>query len=139
MRPSLNDDWVMLSERCTWRSNMSLCSEKESGKAVWKLGSLSPQADDAFAPPPSGCDARPRDVPEIAPSRTRSTALIPAYALDVAAIQSRMLLRASRRAALASGVPPAPNSMSKASRGSRIIGSGSFGDFQLIESVYTQE
>ena len=39
------------------------------------------------------------------------------------------------RAARASGVPPAPKSMSNATRGSRIIGSGSFGDAQLIESV----
>ena len=49
--------------------------------------------------------------------------------------QSRMLLRVLRRAARSSGVPPAPNSMSKATRGSRIIGSGSFGDAQLIVSV----
>ena len=34
-----------------------------------------------------------------------------------------------------SAVVPAPNSMSKATRGSRIIGSGSFGDAQLSESV----
>ena len=41
----------------------------------------------------------------------------------------------SRRVLRSSAVPPAPNSMSKATRGSRIIGSGSFGDAQLIESV----
>ena len=46
-----------------------------------------------------------------------------------------MLLRVSRREARSSGVLPEPNSMSKAMRGSRIIGSGSLGDAQLIESV----
>ena len=50
-------------------------------------------------------------------------------------IQSRMLRRVARRSARSSGVLPAPNSISKATRGSRIIGSGSFGDAQLIESV----
>ncbi len=50
-------------------------------------------------------------------------------------IQSRIPRRVCSRAARASGVPPAPKSMSNATRGSRIIGSGSFGDAQLIESV----
>ena len=54
-------------------------------------------------------------------------------------IQSRMLRRVARRSARSSGVPPAPNSISKATRGSRIIGSGSLGDDQLMESVYAHE
>ena len=39
--------------------------------------------------------------------------------------------------ARSSGVPPAPKIWSKATRGSRIIGSGSVGDAQEIVSVYT--
>ena len=50
-------------------------------------------------------------------------------------IQSRMLERMACRSARSSGLPPAPKSMSNATRGSRIIGSGSLGDAQLIESV----
>ena len=50
-------------------------------------------------------------------------------------IQSRMLRRVARRAARSSGVLPAPKSISNATRGSRIIGSGSLGDDQLIVSV----
>ena len=46
-----------------------------------------------------------------------------------------MLRRVARRDARTSAVPPDPNSMSNATRGSRIIGSGSFGDAQPIESV----
>jgi hypothetical protein len=46
-----------------------------------------------------------------------------------------MLRRLTRRAARSSFDDPDPNSMSNATRGSRIIGSGSFGDAQLIESV----
>ena len=64
----------------------------------------------------------------VVPSSRFSAAISPA-------IQSRMLLRDARRAARSSGVPPAPKSMSKATRGSRIMGSGSFGDAQLIVSV----
>ncbi len=41
----------------------------------------------------------------------------------------------ARRSARSSFELPEPNSMSKATRGSRIIGSGSFGEAQLIESV----
>ena len=49
--------------------------------------------------------------------------------------KSSRLLSRLRRAARASGVAPIPNNWSKTSRGSRIIGSGSVGDAQLIESV----
>jgi hypothetical protein len=34
-------------------------------------------------------------------------------------------------------VPPTPNSFSNATRGSRMTGSGSVADAQLMESVYT--
>ncbi len=52
--------------------------------------------------------------------------------------QSRMLPLVRRRNSRSAAVPPAPKSCSKATRGSRIIGSGSVGDAQLMESVYTQ-
>ena len=47
------------------------------------------------------------------------------------------MLRSSRAALglRSSGVAPTPNSWSKTTRGSRIIGSGSVGDAQLIVSV----
>ena len=48
---------------------------------------------------------------------------------------TNLIARDWRRLARSSFDPPVPNSMSKATRGSRIIGSGSFGDAQLIESV----
>ena len=54
-------------------------------------------------------------------------------------IQSRMLPVLRLRMARSSGVPPAPKSCSNATRGSRIMGSGSVGDAQLIESVYMHE
>ncbi len=54
-------------------------------------------------------------------------------------IQSRMLALVRRLRARSSGVEPAPKSISKATRGSRMRGSGSVGDAQLMESVYTQE
>jgi hypothetical protein len=53
--------------------------------------------------------------------------------------KSSRLLSRLRRCARASGVAPIPNNWSNTSRGSRIIGSGSVGDAQLIESVYAQE
>ncbi len=49
--------------------------------------------------------------------------------------QSRMLRRVTCRCLRSSADVPAPNSMSNATRGSRIIGSGSLGDAQLIVSV----
>ena len=54
-------------------------------------------------------------------------------------IQSRMLRRVARRDARSASLPPAPNRRSKATRGSRIMGSGSVGEAQLSESVYAQE
>ena len=51
------------------------------------------------------------------------------------ATKSNMLRRERRRAARSSNVPPTPNSFSNATRGSRMTGSGSVGDDQLIESV----
>ena len=53
------------------------------------------------------------------------------------ATKSRMLRRVRRLLARSSGDPPTPNSFSNATRGSRMTGSGSVGDAQLIESVYT--
>ena len=52
-------------------------------------------------------------------------------------MKSRTLWRAFCRATRPSGVPPAPNNWSKTIRGSRVIGSGSVGDAQLMVSVYT--
>ena len=52
--------------------------------------------------------------------------------------QSRMLAWVRRRRARSSGVPPAPKSWSNATRGSRVMGSGSVGEAQLMESVYAQ-
>ena len=49
--------------------------------------------------------------------------------------EDRAARRDTRRASRSAAVAPAPNSMSNATRGSRIIGSGSFGDAQLIVSV----
>jgi hypothetical protein len=46
-----------------------------------------------------------------------------------------MLRLERRRSARSADDPPTPNSFSKATRGSRMTGSGSFGDAQLIESV----
>jgi hypothetical protein len=51
------------------------------------------------------------------------------------ASQSRMLRLVRLRAVRSAAVPPAPKSMSNAWRGSRIMGSGSDGDAQLIMSV----
>jgi len=50
-----------------------------------------------------------------------------------------MLRRVIWRALRSSLDVPAPKSISKATRGSRIIGSGSLGDAQLIVSVYAHE
>ncbi len=56
---------------------------------------------------------------------------------DISAMtQSSMLRFVLKRSALCSGVPPAPNNISKTARGSRTMGSGSLGDAQLIVSVY---
>ena len=46
-----------------------------------------------------------------------------------------MLLSSARRSRRSPGVAPTPNSWSNTTRGSRIIGSGSVGEAQLIESV----
>ena len=66
---------------------------------------------------------------------------VPTLALSVATsstIQSRMLWLVRLRTARSSLLPPAPKRRSNAARGSRIIGSGSVGDAQLIASVYAQ-
>ena len=54
---------------------------------------------------------------------------------DAAIDHARRLPMGAARSAL---FVPAPNSRSNATRGLRIIGSGSLGDAQLIVSVYAQ-
>ncbi len=121
----------------TCRSNSSfMCSENESGTPAGASGS-------ARASPLRLCASTAWMRRSI--SRTLSMYLSRRWRSPVPSerrtrstsppIQSRMLLRVSRREARSSGVLPEPNSMSKAMRGSRIIGSGSLGDAQLIESV----
>ena len=138
-RPVLNEMTRVRSvcSASTWMSNISfMCSENESGTPAGASGS-------SRASPLLFCAStilmrRSTSVTKSRYCSMRARSATPSWRLRLATspwIQSRMLRRVTRRSARASGVPPAPNSMSKATRGSRIIGSGSFGDAQLIVSV----
>ena len=132
---------VSVSRASTCRSNMSrMCSENESGTPGGAPGISRGSPLVLRASTRSIRRSISRTLSRYRSTRRRSTALncrlMPATS---SATQSRMLPWVRRRRARSSALPPAPNSMSKAVRGLRIIGSGVVGDDQLIESVYAHE
>ena len=119
------------------RSNIvSTCSVKESGTPAGASGSSLASPLVLCASMRSMRRSISRTFSRYWSMRCRSEGRSSCFNLATSrAIQSRMLRLVRRRAARSSAVPPAPKSWSKAMRGSRIIGSGSVGEAQLMVSV----
>ena len=124
----------------TWMSNISfMCSSNESGTPIGASGSSRASPDELRASTAWMRRSSSRMSVTYLSRRWRSVGPSSRFMLAMSPlIQSRMLWLALRREMRSALFEPAPNSMSNAMRGLRIIGSGSLGLAQLIVSVYAQ-
>ena len=139
--PILNENTRVMSaaNASACRSNISLtCSLERIGHADRRARQIARLAARRCAPRCAGCAARlSRMSSRYWSRRARSSG--PSVARDARHLARRPSRGCCGRcggcAARCSGVAPTPNSCSNATRGSRIIGSGSVGDAQLMVSV----